>query len=104
MKYSKKLYKKFFKQRVFGWDLHKLDEDGDNKIVRFIRGDFVDAFTEEEKSIKLPQIMSGSNFQIFNKTQKMNWIDAYLLARRIQQKNCKYKVRVGFILKVLRNE
>ena len=104
MKYTKRLYKKFFRKRVYRWDLILHDEDGKHVIVRFIDGRSMNKLTDSKtnKKVDIPEKVTNYTLQIAIKLRRMNWVDAYLLARKICKINPKFKVRVYFILKELR--
>ena len=105
MKYNKKLWKKFLINRVYGWDLIKMNGDGENKIVRFVKGDFINEFRgDDDKQVSIPTHKTNSNLQIHYTMRKLNWIDAFILARKLCESNSEYRISIGYIIKELRGK
>lgn len=104
MKFNKKLWTKFIKNRVYGFDLIKINEDGtEDKIIRFVAGTFVTEYRGEDgKQVNILSNVTNKNLQIYSKMSGLNAKTAFLLCRKICQQNKSYKLRLMFVIKELR--
>ena len=104
MRFNKKLWHKFFKKRLYAFDLTFNYKNTSEKVLRIIDGSFVHQYSKEDGTkINIPDGNSNDALQVFLKLRNYPTFYVFLKCREICQKDKRFKLSYNLIIKALRD-
>lgn len=103
MKYTNKLWRKLYRQRIYGFDLILNNEDEKIKVIRYIKGHIISEYKDDNGNTKtIPDKLTNISIQVNTLLSSYSGFNAFLKCRDICRKDNRFKMKYMFIIKALR--